>query len=124
MRSTHWARWATCALAITILAPVALADRGGKKSLSECTAFDQVDKGDAQVEFTVHNSCTIPVDCSISWRVVCAPESRKRRAVHPGSMKLALTEASMQSTDASASVCGDDSWAIDQVEWNCTPNKE
>src|SRR5678815_1648487 len=108
MRSISWARWATCALAIAIPFTAAVAE--GRKSVSTCTVFDQSEKGEDALQFTVHNSCTIPLDCSISWRVVCAPDSKKRRAVHPGSAKLALTDTSSQTAEASASVCGDDAW--------------
>lgn len=121
MRSTKWARWATCALAISICVP-ALADR--KRSLSDCTVFDQADKGDDAVAFTIRNTCTIPVDCAITWRVVCAPTSKKRRSVHPSTAKLAINEGAAQSTDATASVCGDDGWAIEDVQWSCQPNKD
>ena len=123
MRLVSRARWATCALAILIAVPVAMADRG-KKSLATCTAFDQVDKDDDEVQFTIHNTCSVPVDCSISWRVVCAPDSKKRRASHAGAAKLALGDASSQSATASASVCGDDGWAIDSIVWACEPNKD
>jgi hypothetical protein len=122
MRSTTWARWATCALAITITIP-ALADHT-KKSLSECTTFDQTDKGDAGLEMTIHNSCSVPVDCTVAWRVVCAPESKKRRAVHPSTTKLTLAEGGTSSAAATASICGDDGWSIDSIEWTCQPNKE
>jgi len=125
--STSWARWATCALApvlaIAIAIPVASANRT-PRSLESCTAFDQSDKGEDKVEFTIHNTCTIPIDCAISWRVVCAPDSRKRRASHPSSTKLALLTSSSGSAEASASVCGDDGWVIDQIQWNCQPNKD
>src|SRR6185295_1663070 len=47
MRTVCWARWATCALAILICVP-ALADH--KKSIADCTSFDQVEKGDDAVE--------------------------------------------------------------------------
>ena len=125
MRSTTWASWATCALAIMIAVPVATADRGSsKKSLADCTSFDQSDKDETTVEFTVHNTCSIPVDCSVSWRVVCAPDSKKRRATHPGAAKLSLHETVTGSAQASASVCGDDAWAIDQINWSCEPNKD
>src|SRR4051794_29471625 len=107
MRTRSWARWATCALAISISVPVAFART--PKSISSCTSFDQDDKGDDKVEFTIKNTCTVPVDCSISWRVVCAPNSKKRRAEHPGTAKLAIgSESGMQSAEASATVCGDD----------------
>jgi hypothetical protein len=121
MRATRWARWATCALAITICVP-AFADR--TRSLSTCTAFDQTDKGDDKVAFTIRNACSIPVDCSVSWRVVCAPASNKRRASHPGKAKFAITDGGTQSAEASAAVCGDDAWTIDSVQWACQPNKD
>jgi hypothetical protein len=121
MRSARWARWATCALAISITMP-ALADH--QRSLSSCTSFDQNDKGDSAVELTIHNKCTIPVDCTISWRVVCAPDSKKRRAIHPSASKLSLVEGGASSAEASAAMCGDDGWAIEGIEWSCQPNKE
>jgi hypothetical protein len=93
------------------------------KSLADCTTFDQQDKGEAAVDLTIKNSCTIPVDCTVSWRVVCAPKS-KRRSEHPGSQKLALVEGTTSSTEASATICGDDAWSIDSIEWSCLPNKE
>ncbi len=122
MRSVSWARWATCALAISITVPAA-ADHS-KKTLADCTAFAQNEKGEAALELTIHNTCTVPVDCTISWRVVCAPDSKKRRAVHPGSSKLSLTEGAASSAEASAAVCGDDGWSIEAIEWSCQPNKE
>jgi len=123
MRAATWTRWATCALAISISVPVAVADRG-TKSISDCTSFGQQDKGDDKVEFTIHNTCTIPVDCSITWRLVCAPESKKRRAQHAGGAKLALTTSSMQTAEASAAVCGDAGWSLDNIAWSCQPNKD
>jgi hypothetical protein len=120
MRAPHWARWATCALAISICAP-AFADRA--RSLADCTSFDQTNKSDAKVAFTIHNACTVPIDCAVSWRVVCAPDSRKRRSTHPGSAKFALIAGGGDTTEASAVVCGDDAWTIDSVRWSCAPNK-
>jgi hypothetical protein len=123
MRSPRWTRWAACALAISICVPVAVADRG-RKSISDCTSFGQQDKGEDKVEFSINNTCTVPVDCTISWRLVCAPESKKRRAVHPGGAKLALANGTVQSTEASAAVCGDAGWSLDSIVWNCQPNAE
>lgn len=123
MRAASWARWATCALAMMIIVPAATADRG-KKSLATCTSFDQADKDDDKVEFTIHNTCSVPVDCSISWRVVCAPDSKKRRATHAGAASFALTDISAKSAVASATMCGDDGWSIDSIVWACEPNKD
>lgn len=122
MRTVSWVRGATCALAISIVVP-ALADRP-RRSLAACASFDQADKGDDRVAFTIHNTCTIPIDCAVSWRLVCAPDARKRRAVHPRSVKLAIADGTSQSTEASASICGDDGWRIDSVQWSCLPNKD
>lgn len=95
-----------------------------QRSLADCTSFDQQDNGDTAVDLSIKNSCTIPVDCTVSWRVVCAPKSKKRRSEHPGSQKLALVEGTTSSAQASAAQCGDDAWSIDSIEWSCLPNKE
>ncbi|HEX7844130.1 MAG TPA: hypothetical protein VF469_41930 [Kofleriaceae bacterium] len=126
MRTVSWVRWATCALTLSIAVSTvipAAADRR-QRSLAACTSFDQADKGDSKVAFTIHNACSIPVDCSVSWRVVCAPDSKKRRASHPSAARLAVLDGGTQSAEASAAICGDDAWSIDSVEWSCQPNKD
>jgi hypothetical protein len=120
MRSSKKVRWVICALAVTICVPAAVAVAKGK-SLSECTSFDQEDKGEDAVKFTVKNSCTVPINCSLSWRVVCAPESKKRRSVHPASFKITLTPGANDSKEASATQCGDAGWTIDSIKWGCQP---
>ncbi len=126
MRSETRARWATSALAITILTVLAVpaATAGRKKSLVECTAFDMVDRDEETVDLTIYNRCTIPVDCAISWRVICAPESKSRRASHPGSVKLDISNASTGSAQASATICGEDAWRIESIQWSCLPDKD
>jgi hypothetical protein len=94
------------------------------RSLSDCTFFDQKDKGDTAVEMTLRNACSVPVDCTVSWRVVCAPQSKKRRTEHPSSQKLAVVEGTTSSVEASAAICGDDAFSIDTIEWSCQPNKD
>jgi hypothetical protein len=121
MRSARRARWATCALALSLSLPAA-ADR--HRSVSDCTTFDQTDSGEVAVDFTIKNTCSVPLDCAFSWRVVCAPASKKRRSVHPSSARLALLGGTASSASASASVCGDDSWAIDEISWSCQPSKD
>ena len=122
MRSTTVARWATCALALGIFISSAAAS---KKSIAECTSFDQVDKDEDRVQFTVKNACSIPVDCSLSWEVVCAPKSKTRRVVHADSAKLSLAaDRGVQTKDVSASVCGDDSWTISGVSWSCAASND
>lgn len=120
-RSPVRARWAICALAITICVP-ALADT--KRSVSDCTSFAQTEKGEDTLELSVHNSCKVPLDCSVKWRVLCAPNAPKRRVAHAKTKTFTLGEGVGQSTEASAAVCGDDSFTIDRIEWGCEPNKD
>lgn len=122
MRATRWARWASCALAISICIP-ASADRI-RRTVASCTSFDQSDPGETNVGFTVRNACSMPVDCSVSWRLVCAPEAKKRRAAHPASANFSLDPGTSQRTEASAAACGDDSWVIDSVRWSCQASKD
>ena len=125
MRTVCWVRWATCALAISLAIPVVPASAERRhRSLADCTSFTQADQSEDKVSFTIHNACTIPVECSVAWRVVCAPDSKKRRAWHPSSAKLAIAYGGSQSAEASAAICGDDAWAIDSVHWTCVPNKD
>ena len=110
-----------CAVAMALGAS---ASATKSKSIADCTSFTQTDKGEDGVEMSIQNSCKIPVDCSVTWRVVCAPDSAKRRSVHATTKKFALTEGGGDTAQASATVCGDDSWAIDSIKWGCEPNKD
>lgn len=115
------ARWATCALAISICMP---AFAGDKKSLADCTSFTQTDKGDDAFDLSVHNSCKAQLDCSIAWKVVCAPQSAKRKATHAKSSKFTLAEGTGQTVEASAAICGDEAFSLDSITWSCEPSKE
>ncbi|MGE0395108.1 MAG: hypothetical protein AB7T06_00175 [Kofleriaceae bacterium] len=127
MRSMTGARWATCALAMMIAIPLTAcesATAGGKKSLDDCTSFDQVETSEEAMDLTIKSTCSIPIDCTVSWRVVCAPESKKRRATHRGNAKMSFPTVDTKSTQASAAVCGDDPWVLDSINWACEPNKD
>lgn len=129
------ARWATCALIMSVALNALAKDKPDKpdkapperpsRSLATCAAFDQADKGDDGQTFTIRNGCAMAIDCTIAWKVVCAPDSKKRRAVHAESVKIpSLADGAQQTTEATTTVCGADSWAIEQVEWTCQPNKD
>src|SRR6185437_7455227 len=121
MRSLRRARWATCALVLVTCLP-AIADR--HKSLADCTTVDQANKDDDAVVFTVNNACTIPLDCKLEWHVVCAPEAKSRRTDHPTVNTFALAQGKAQTFEASAAICGDDAWAIHNIQWDCEPSKD
>lgn len=128
MRSMTGARWATCALAAMIVIPFVTAcesaSAGSKKSLDDCTSFEQVETSEEAMNLTIQSTCSIPIDCSVSWRVVCAPESKKRRSTHRGSAKMQFPTVDTKSAQASAAVCGDDPWVLDSINWTCEPNKD
>lgn len=116
---------ALCALAVstlTSISPVA-ADSVRKRSLARCTSFDQREQESA-LELTIKNSCTMPIDCTLSWELVCAPESKKRRKITPSQTAFTLSSEAVQATSASAEACGDDSWIIKNVLWRCEASKE
>jgi hypothetical protein len=128
MRSENGARWAGCALALmSLLSSTAIADgkhvKKNKSSVAECASFDQKDSGDTTVDFTITNACSINVECSVTWSVTCAPDTKHRSRKQEGaSFNLAATE--VKTTQADASRCGDDGWAIDDVSWSCAPSKD
>lgn len=95
------------------------------KSLASCTSFEQEDKGEDAVLFSIKSTCPIPIDCTVSWKLVCAPDSKSRRAEHAKSATFpSMSKDSSQSTEASASECGADGWSIDSITWSCQPNKD
>lgn len=119
------------ALAVTVVsssfAPslvVAEATPSKPRSLARCTSFEQREKDETSLEITIKNRCSMPIDCKLSWQLVCAPESKKRRKVLPESTAFTLSTDAAQSTSASATVCGDDSWVIQSVTWRCEASKE
>ena len=126
MRAESWAPWATCALALIlcVAVPTRSFAEPTRRSVAACAVFDQVDKDHDKVGFTIRNTCTIPLDCAVSWRLVCAPDSKKRRAEHPSRTTFAVSAGATEGAEASAAVCGDDGWTINAIQWSCQPNKD
>lgn len=123
---TTGARWALCALALALVASPALADKKKKPkvkqrtSVADCTSFEQLDREDDSVDLVVANSCEVQVACSVSWSVTCSPGTKRaRRSQHGEAFTLATTQS--QTNNASATSCGNDGWAIDDVVWSCNP---
>ena len=133
MRSIRRARWACFALALSLVLPtqLAVADDAKtrpmkkKKSVDECTSFDQRDRDEEDgVDFSIHNSCSMPVSCSIRWAVTCAPESKKRRSRKSDSHAFQLDASNGITLTASTSRCGDDGWQVDDISWSCAPARD
>lgn len=125
---TTGTRWVLCALALALAVSPALADNKKKKkakakpreSVAACTTFDQLDREDDSVDLVIGSSCEVPVACSVSWSLVCAPGTKHARKSHGGEA-FTLEATQSQSTNASAGTCGNDGWVIDDVVWSCNP---
>ena len=124
------ARGAWCALALCLAIPteLALADdndnrrKPSRKTVAECTSFEQTDRETEDgVDFSVRNACSMPVSCSLSWALTCAPESKKRRSRKVDTHAFQLDADNGITLTASAVRCGDDGWAIDSITWSCAP---
>ena len=129
MRSPCRARGVGSALALLIVlssAPAGAQKPGKSKhrtSIASCASFRQADSGDATVDFTVTNSCPIELECTVTWSVTCAPDSKRKSKKFEGS-SFTLTTMDQRKTTATAARCGDDGWAIADVTWNCAPAKK
>jgi len=125
---TLGARGVLCAVALALAASPALADHKKKKpkakpprvSVADCTTFDQRDREDESIDLVIGSSCEVPVACSVSWTLVCAPGTRQSRKSNHGEA-FTLVAAQVQSTNASADTCGNSGWVIDDVVWACNP---
>jgi hypothetical protein len=119
------ARWAVVAVALVFASQTAVADKHKRRvkvreSVAACTSFDQVDRADDSLDFVVGNTCDVAVACSVSWTVICAPETKAARR-HQHGQAFSLATAQTQSTNADAGTCGSQAWAIDNIVWACQP---
>ena len=124
-KPSSWARWAACALVLAVVAQPALADKRKKKvkartSIAACTSFEQVDRVDDSVDLVIANSCEIPVACSVSWTVTCAPDS-KRTHRHQHGQAFDVSTGFAATATGSAGTCGNDDGVTDDVAWSCQP---
>jgi hypothetical protein len=122
MRSIRRARWLFCAIALSTLAPNAVADdqtSKKKKSVEKCASFDQKEVEDG-LELSIESSCAPKLACSIKWAVTCAPDTKREKKTWGGAA-FELEDGQSDFATASASVCEDDSWAIGSITWSCDP---
>jgi hypothetical protein len=132
MRTITRARWAGSALALLslLVSTTAGADKDAvrkkpaRQSIADCATFVQKDSGETTVDFTVDNACSIPVECTVTWSLTCAPDVPKRRSKKFEGASFTLASTETKTTTASADRCGSDGWAIADVSWSCAPSKD
>ena len=90
-----------------------------KSKISRCVRYTQVMGEDKQsVDISLRNRCKAPVACVVEWKVSCDGEDTETREFSDA-MKLA--GKARETVTASAAVCGDEGWAVDDIEWECEP---
>ena len=127
--SVHWIWIASMTLAFTAsnvgAAPRTAAKGKKSRSLAACTSLDQKDLDDESgVSLTVKNECDVAVQCSMSWQLVCAPDSKSRRHTSKEQSAFRVESSTDQSRTASAGSCGSDAWAIADINWICQPTAD
>jgi len=125
MRSLRRARWLAVAIALSTLAPDALADdqpsKKKKRSVASCATFDQRDRSDdAGVELSIASTCEARLSCSIKWALTCSPGGKHEKKTWEGAA-FELDTGESQGATASASTCGDAGWEISSITWSCDP---
>jgi len=86
------------------------------ESVNACMKYRQqklVEDGGLRME--LRNCCRGPVKCAISWEVRCGREGKP----DPRSADLQIEAGSTESAFGYGTECGDDSWRISSVKWNC-----
>jgi len=123
MRSLPRGRWLICAIALSTLAPNAVADdqsaKKKKVSVERCASFDQKEVAEG-LELTIASTCKAELACSIKWAVTCAPDTKREKKTWAGAA-FELEEGQSDFATASASACEDDSWEIASITWSCDP---
>lgn len=93
-----------------------------KKTIARCVKYSQTKGSDKQsVKVGLRNRCRYAVSCTVEWSVTCdddaddAPAREQARTVD-------LDRGNREIISASAAVCGDAGWAVDDIRWTCEPN--
>lgn len=92
-----------------------------KNKIARCVKYSQKKGADQQsVDVGLRNRCRYNVSCTVEWKVSCedddadTPPREQARTVD-------LDRGAAEIISASAAVCGDGSWAVDDIRWTCEP---
>ena len=97
----------------------AVAEPKKKVRKSRCVRYNQVLGGDKQsVDISLRNRCKAAVTCSVEWKVTCDSDPADAEAKDFARV-VEIGGRDRESVNASAAVCGDDGWAVDDIKWEC-----
>lgn len=86
------------------------------ESVNACMKYRQqklVEDGGLRME--LRNCCHGPVKCAISWEVRCGGDGK----ADARSADLEISAGSTESAYGYGTECGNESWRITSVKWNC-----
>jgi hypothetical protein len=86
------------------------------ESVNACMKYRQqklVEDGGLRME--LRNCCRGPVKCAISWEVRCGRDGK----ADARSADLEISAGSTESAYGYGTECGNESWRISSVKWNC-----
>jgi hypothetical protein len=86
-----------------------------KSSVRRCVKLTETrGEGDRSLSFTLHNTCTRRLDCTMSWDVTCGGEATEQ------SLSSAIETKSSSAFLASAAGCRSENWRISPARWKCS----
>ena len=86
------------------------------ESATDCVGVRRSEMGDG-LRFELQNDCGRELACKISWNLKCGDAPPKLR--ERGDEKFEIAVDASQAVEATAEACGNRSWRIDDVRWNC-----
>ena len=109
-----------CAVAIGATTSVA---KPPKTKKVRCVKYTQKKGVDEQsVDVGLRNRCRFAVSCTVEWTVSCEDDDDKT-PVRRQSRFVEHDRGDSEIVSASAAICGDGSWAVDDIRWNCEPDR-
>lgn len=109
-------------LAVGPLLSIGAGDLSAKvpsKRIARCVKYSQKRGSDDQsVDVGLRNRCRYDVSCTVEWTVSCEDDEADAPARHQA-RSVDLDRGAREIINASAAVCGDGSWAVDDIRWTC-----
>jgi hypothetical protein len=106
-----------CAMAIGASSTAA---KPTKQKIARCVKYSQARGADEQsVDVGLRNRCRFDVACTVEWKISC--DGDDAGTVREQARNVSLDRGAREIITASATVCGDESWAVDDIRWTCEP---
>ena len=111
-------------IVLAIVASAGAGDLAADKKrppISRCIKYSQKKGADQQsVAVGLKNRCGYDVSCTVEWSVSCEDDD-DQTARRNETRSLDLDRGDAEIIRASAAMCGDGDWAVDDIRWSCDP---